>query len=126
LKTVTSGNINNFVPQVNAYLSNDGILSLSTKGEISFTVDTGFSGGIAIPISIIEKMKTEIVTYDTFSLATGEIIELPVFIGDIRAGRKRIETWFIPGDFLLGMEFLYSVCKYISLDLIQDKIVLST
>jgi len=86
------------------------------KGDSSLTVDTGFSGGIALPIKIIEKIGLELVDIDTFRLATGEIVELPVFLGKVIIKDFEIETWFIPGDSLIGMEFLSSVGSLLSLD----------
>ena len=53
---------------------------------------------------------------DTFRLATGEIVELPVFLGRVIIKEFEIETWFIPGDSLIGMEFLSSAGSFLSLD----------
>ena len=57
-----------------------------------------------------------LVVFDTFKLVTGEIIELPVFSGKVIIKEDTIETWFIPGDSLLGMEFLYSAGKNLFLN----------
>jgi len=40
------------------------------------------------------------------TLATGREVELPVFLGEFRIGRRRVRTWFIAGEHLIGMEFL--------------------
>ncbi|MGQ9630030.1 MAG: hypothetical protein ACUVXI_06895 [bacterium] len=53
-------------------------------------------------------MGIEFFGYDTFTLATGDIAELPMYLGKVVVGKYEIETWFIPGESLLGMEFLSS------------------
>jgi len=42
-------------------------------------------------------------------LGTGKVVDLPVFLGKVIIKNKTIETLFIPGDSLIGMEFLYSI-----------------
>ena len=79
---------------------------MAEDGKFFLTVDTGFSGGIALPVETLEKMDVEFFGYDTFTLATGDIVELPMFISKVIVKEQAIETWFIPGDSLLGMEFL--------------------
>ena len=108
MKTVIQGAIVDFVTFFNAYIDDEGNLALNEDGDLSMTVDTGFSGGIALPLDVIEDMDLELATFDTFTLATGEVVELPVFLGKAVIKDDEIETWFISGDFLLGMEFLYS------------------
>ncbi len=112
MKTLIKGNIEKFVP----------VFTLTDSGNISMTADTGFSGGIALPAKILEKMNIELVDYDTFRLATGKIIELPVFIGKVVVKNHEVETWFIPGDFLLGMEFLSSAGSALLLNFKEDDI----
>ncbi len=43
------------------------------------TVDTGFSGGIALPKEILEEMDIELIDFGIFRLATGDEVELPLF-----------------------------------------------
>ena len=113
---IIDGEIKNCVPFFNANLDKNGKLVIIEKGEFSLTVDTGFSGGIALPLDILEAMNVKLAFYDTFKLATGEIVDLPVFIGKVIIRNSDIETWFIPGDSLLGMEFLSSVGSLLSFD----------
>ena len=117
MKTVVRGKIANFVPAFMGYL-NRGVLVLANDHDgLSLTVDTGFSGGIALPQKILNKMKIEFFGHDTFTLATGEITELPMYLGQVIVGKQKIKTWFIPGDSLLGMEFLSTAGSLLSLDL---------
>jgi predicted aspartyl protease len=124
MKSLLLGNIVDYVPFFNAYVDDDRKLVLDEDGDLSMTVDTGFSGGIALPLDVIEDMNLELATFDTFTLATGEIVELPVFLGKVVIKGDEIETWFISGDFLLGMEFLCSVGSSLLLDFRKDTVKL--
>jgi predicted aspartyl protease len=83
MRAIIKGDIVDFVPFFNAYLGEDRSLVISKKGDLSLTVDTGFSGGIALPLDVLDNMDMELVFYDTFRLATGETVELPVFLGKV-------------------------------------------
>lgn len=69
-------------------------------------------------------MDVELAFYDTFRLATGEVVELPVFLGEVIIGNYEVETWFIPGDLSLGMEFLSSAGSKLSFDFKREKVKL--
>lgn len=114
MKPILKGRIINFEPVIGAAIY-EGRLALGEEDFI-LTVDTGFSGAIALPQSILEKMDLEFTGYDVFSLATGQIVELPVFTGQVLIGGRVFETWFIPGEYLVGMEFLSTIAKQLSLD----------
>jgi len=58
---------------------------------------------------LIKQIGLKPIVYDKFELATGEIVDLPVYFGKVIVKNKVIETGFIPGEPLIGMEFLYSV-----------------
>jgi predicted aspartyl protease len=116
MKKLIGGRIINFVPFFGACLNEGKNLVLSEGGDLSLTVDTGFSGGIALPLEILDEMDLKIIDFDTFRLATGEVTELPVFLGKVFIGEHGIETWFIPGDSLVGMEFLCTAGSVLSLD----------
>jgi predicted aspartyl protease len=124
MRVVTKGDIVDFVPFFNASLDEDGRLAISKDGDYLLTVDTGFSGGIALPLDILNTIDVELAFYDTFKLATGEVIELPVFLGKVGVGKYEVETWFIPGDFLLGMEFLSLAGSRLSFDFEKDEVKL--
>lgn len=88
------------------------------------TVDTGFSGTIALPEEVLGVMGVEWVDFGNFRLATGEEVELPVFWGKVVVKQREIETGFIPGDFLLGVEFLSLVGSLLTLDFDGEEVVL--
>jgi predicted aspartyl protease len=117
MRTLIRGKIEDFVPTFNAYLDNEGNIVLDEYGDFHITVDTGFNGGIALPMDIItDNMNLELVGFELFRIATGEIIELPVFLGKAIIKDYKLETWFIPGDYLLGLEFLSIAGRILSLD----------
>lgn len=122
--TILEGHINNLIPSINCLLNNEGNLVLIEDGEIPITVDTGFSGGISIPENVLEKMNVQLIDYEKFRLATGDEVELPVFWGKVIIYNNEIETWFVPGDFLLGMEFLSLVASKLNFDFNNEKVLL--
>ena len=116
MRVLIKGKIENLVPLINAAADKEGTLVLREDGDFPLTVDTGFSGGIAVPKEILETMGLELIDFGIFRLATGEEVELPVFWGKVAIKDQGIETWFIPGDSLLGMEFLSLAGSRLSLD----------
>jgi len=124
MRTLIKGEIEDFVPFFNGFIDEDGTLILQEDGDFSLTVDTGFSGAIALPEEILEKMDVELIDFGIFRLATGDELELPVFWGKVMVGGYEIETWFIPGDSLLGMEFFSLTGSYLSLDFEKEEVKL--
>lgn len=116
MRTLIRGKIVDFIPSFNGSLNENGALAIDEDGDFPLTVDTGFSGGIALRKEILEKMRVEFFGYNTFTLATGDIVEIPMHLGKVSVGKDEIETWFIPGDLLLGMEFLSSIGAVLSLN----------
>jgi len=124
MRTLIRGKIEDFVPFFNGLVDKDGTLILQEDGDFSLAVDTGFSGAIALPEEILEKMDIELIDFGIFRLATGDEVELPVFWGRVMVGDYEIETWFIPGDSLLGMEFFSLTGSYLSLDFEKEEVKL--
>ena len=125
MRKLIRGDIEDFVPFFNGFVDEDGMLIFQEDGDFSLTVDTGFSGGIALPEEILEEMDVELIDFGIFRLATGDEVELPVFWGKVVVGDYEIETWFIPGDSLLGMEFFSLAGSYLSLDFEKGKVKLT-
>ena len=116
------GHIRSLVPCLQATLKT-GKLIFQNRGEINFTVDTGFTGSIAMPLPLLRKLDFELRAYETFRLATGEERELPIYWGDVWIHNQSFKTWFVPGDPLLGMEFLSIVGSQLVL-LFKQKLLL--
>ena len=57
------------------------IFSLIGKPDIAieFVVDTGFSGDLTLPASIVEELGLEFIESTTANLATDDEVELPVY-----------------------------------------------
>jgi predicted aspartyl protease len=122
MKTLIRGKIEDLVPFFNGYVDDSGTLIIQGDGNLALTVDTGFSGGIALPEEILEEMDIELIDYGTFELATGDEIELPVYWGKVMVKDDEIETWFVPGELLLGMEFLSSLGSRLSFDFGKEEV----
>ena len=123
MRTLITGKVVDFVPTFGAHP--DGkCLVLREEGDFMITVDTGFNGGIAIPLEMMDEMDMEFFGYDTFTLATGDIVELPMFMGKVILDDYESETWFIPGDSLLGMAFLSSVGSILCFDFENETVEL--
>jgi predicted aspartyl protease len=115
MRTLIQGEIIDFAPLFKAYVKKEGLL-FGEEGNILLTVDTGFNGGIALPWETLDEMDVEFIGCATFTLATGEVVELPMFLGKAIIKNQGIETWFIPGDLLAGIEFLSIAGKVLTLN----------
>ncbi len=124
MEVIIKGGITDFVPFFNAFVEGENLI-FNEDGNQTLTIDSGFNGGIALPGEVLEEMGLELVDYDTFRLATGEIVELPVFLGKVIIKDFETETWFIPGDWLLGMEFLSAVGRELVLNLAEGTVKLT-
>jgi predicted aspartyl protease len=116
MKTILRGHIAEFVPSFGGRIEN-GQLVLDESDDLRLTVDTGFGGGIALPPKILKQLVTDEILPTDFVLANGQVVRLPVYRGIVMVNQKEIETWFIPGDSLIGMEFLASAGSALSFHL---------
>jgi predicted aspartyl protease len=94
----------------------NGRLHLGSRGDVALVVDTGFTGSIALPLAVARQLDRRFVAIDTYTLATGLDVELPMYTASIQIGTHRLDTWFIVGDALVGMEFLEQVCSHVRVD----------
>ena len=124
MRTLVTGKIEDFVPFFNGSVNEDGVLVIQENGDFSLTVDSGFSGGIALPEKVLDQMNVELIDFGMFRLATGDEVELAVFWGKVVVKNCEIETWFIPGDSLLGMEFLSLVGSLLMIDFEEEEVKL--
>lgn len=82
-------------------------ISLSTKEKIDFLIDTGFSGGISLPIKL--KPKTRPISYQEYELADGSRKVFDIFESEITYnGISKVVTVIFneKEDSLIGIEFL--------------------
>ncbi len=124
MKAIMRGTIADLVPAFNGDIDERGALVLHESGKVPFTIDTGFSGGIAVPSDLLGRMDVKLIDFDVFRLATGISVELPIFWGRVRIGDRSYWTWMIPGDSLVGMELLTLAGSELRLDLIAASVML--
>ena len=120
------GKIEGNTPLVRAQIGPGGRLRIGQSGRIVFVIDTGFTGGIALTEEMLKRLDLDFVGYDTFTLATGDEVELPMFLGQVLVGARRIETSFILGENLLGMEFLASAFDRMEVNFARKEVHLAS
>lgn len=78
--------------------------------KLKTLLDTGFSGALAIPVSVGCEIGLEAVGDAHVIVASGEAIPVPIFLGKVEIGDEIIECIYIvlPGsnEVLIGMEIL--------------------
>ena len=124
METVISGKIEEFVAFFKARFDINGNFILDEKGSIPMSVDTGFNGGIALPFETIDSMGLEFKYFATLELATGEIRDLPVFSGRVFVKDRLIDTFFMPGKYLIGMSFLAATGSVLSFNFNKSEVKL--
>ena len=72
-------------------------------------VDTGFSGGIVIPLVTAVDIGLEKVGASTVTLADGSVHVLPTFLSQVKIGSKvhDASTLIMGNEVLIGMELLH-------------------
>lgn len=124
-----TGTIKDRHPVVHAAVSRTGELVLGV-GPIPLVVDTGFTGDIALPGSILRHLKRDFMGYAPYQLADGSHKDMPQWLGATTFGRTvgketllflgkrpaRNYTIFIEGDFLIGMEFMMDNCADLAMN----------
>ena len=123
---IVRGEISNHTPTVRARLGRGNILGVGQPGSIAFVVDTGFTGGISVTEGILRRLNPDFIGFDTCMLATGDEVELPIFLGEASVRGRRIETSFVLGENLLGMEFLAPAFDDLRLDLRRHEVRMTT
>ncbi|MBS1516380.1 MAG: hypothetical protein JSS63_15210 [Bacteroidetes bacterium] len=93
------------------------------KGHENIKIDTAFDYCISAPISILNQLN--LVQQDDRLVDVGDFEgktrKKKVYIGQVKIRKKVIDTYFIEGNFLLGMEFAYDVFKTFKLDFVNEK-----
>lgn len=73
-------------------------------------VDTGFTGGLSIPLAVAVEIGLEKAGATTVTLADGTLKTLPVFLAKVKIGDTTVDasTLVMGTDVLMGMEVLES------------------
>jgi len=99
---------------------------IKRKFKINCLIDTGFAGGLALPLHLKEEFKFPLIIKRSWKLADGSEIELDVFAGKIEfeGKKKEIAILFVNGeDGIVGIEFLKGL-RFV-LDLKEGRVELS-
>ena len=82
---------------------------LSSWKTITCFIDTGFSGGCALPEVFFKEFSHESIGYQEYELADGSSVTFPIYITTIRflKTRKQVTLFFTKSNKgLVGIEFL--------------------
>lgn len=100
-----SGRISDAEPRLPTRIDR-GRLILGQRGHESITMDSGFTGSIAIPEEWANRLDLQYAGIQQFELANGQIVEFPTYLGSVRFGRtNHLFEFIVTGEALLGMEF---------------------
>ena len=97
--------------QVRVEVEIQGLYKSTPYGAI---VDTGFSGGLSIPLIVAVGIGLEKTGATTITLADGSIKTVPLFLSKVRIGSTVVDvsTLVMGNDVLLGMEAMadFQIC----------------
>ena len=128
--TALFGVIRNHTPHVLANILKGGILRLETTpapeevARILITVDTGFTGGFSLPEEQMAHLKLDFLGYVSYVLADGRKADTPTFMGEAMVESKVIQTRFIPGQPLMGIEFMEAAFSSLAIDFRSGQLTL--
>ena len=91
--------------QVRAEVEIQGLYKTVPYGAI---VDTGFTGGLVLPVFVAVDIGLEKVGASTITLADGSVMTLPTFLCKLKMGTKTFDvaTIIMGSDILIGIEAL--------------------
>jgi hypothetical protein len=79
-------------------------------------------GDLALPARILKRLKLRRVGRIDYQLANGAIITMDQWLGKVLVGRHEYESFFLKGDWLLGMDFMQEVGQELTLDLVRGEV----
>lgn len=97
---------------------------LDRKGRDYMTLDSGFTGSIAIPEEWANRLDLRYAGIQLFELANRQIVEFPTYLGFVRIGRiEGLFEFIVTGEALLGMEFFEKLGAQIIIDCKAKKVL---
>lgn len=104
-----------------------GVLELGGSGRCQVVIDTGFTGSLSLPASLLRRLDTDPFGTETYRLADGRLVDLPVHIAKVEVGGRVWDVEAIVGDgsALIGMELLEKLGKRLELDFESQSAALS-
>ena len=124
MKIRLSGRISDAEPRLPARI-NGGSLLLGPRGRESITVDSGFTGSIAIPEEWANRLDLQYAGIQPFELANRQIVEFPTYLGPVRFGRTtRLFEFIVTGEALLEMEFFEKIGATLTLNCKSGRVLI--
>jgi predicted aspartyl protease len=120
--TPLHGVVVNHTPYVLGNVLKRGVLRLETTPapprakRIFIAVDTGFTGCFSLPEETLAHLKLDFLGYEGYVLANRQKVDVPPFSGRVVAGTAAYETRFIPGQGLMGVEFMSTLFGRLEVD----------
>ncbi len=120
------GRIRSHEPSVPARISG-GRLVIGGPQRIRLVVDTGFTGAIALPPSLLRRLRLDEVGAEPYILADGSAVVASVYEGAVVLGGKTcpVEIISSEGDPLLGMQFIEDVASSLVINPRRREVVLN-
>lgn len=88
-----------------------GVFIIGGAGIYRVVIDTGFTGSLSLPASILRVLDSDPFGTETYRLADGQLVDLPVHIAKVEVGGRTRDVEIIVGEgsALIGMELLESL-----------------
>lgn len=128
--TALVGAMDSKTPYVLARILRNGRLCLeavqasSKATRLRVCVDTGFTGGFSLPETLLARLELDFLGYEPYILANRQRVEVPTFAGFVIVGRMSFEARFIPGQPLMGVEFMEAAFRTLRIDFRAGALVL--
>lgn len=111
------GKIDRLKPRVFARIDRvRRLLVLAAEGDLPLVIDTGFTDGLMVPAHVIRRLHAPLAAHDDFELADGRVVRFPCYVGQVKVGRRIVPAQFMPGDGLIGMEFMETAFRELRMD----------
>lgn len=105
-------------------MSRDGKLLLG-KGKLVLCVDTGFTGDVALPSRVLERLDLDYIGPIDYRLADGSVQPMDQWLGRVVTGNHEYQAVFIEGDSLLGMDFIVEECRTLRINCATGEVTLT-
>ncbi len=94
-------------------------LHIGGAGRIRIVLDTGFTGDLVLPRSVIRRLRTDRVGVERYELANGSVVKLPVHRATVVIGGRPTQVEVVPtsGAGLIGMALLERTSRSVLLRL---------
>lgn len=104
-----------------------GVFVVGEKGICRVVIDTGFTGSLSLPASVLRRLDSDPFGTETYRLADGQLVDLPVHVArvDIGGRTRDVEVIVGEGSALIGMELLESLGRALEFDFARRRATLA-